>query len=186
MNVYRIVIGFIAFVIALSIVRYAWPARQDDVARRVIKAIDGLASQSKMRTEDEVFNITKIAIENEGLDPDYVDRGTGLSLLMYAARTGSYKLTRYLVDRGASPHYVNPLLETPLMYAALSGDMRVIKYFVEELDADVNAMSKGWPVLKWGKDFDQSKRVADYLRSKGAVAGSYEWGPQKRQPTHYR
>lgn len=185
MNIFRIIIGFIALVLALTAVRYMM-ATMDDVARATYRAIDELAMQRKGRTEDEVFNRVKNAIEMQGLDPNYIDKGTGLSLLMYAARTGSYKITRYLVEKGADVHYTNALLETPLMYAALSGNLRVVKYFVEEQHADVNASSKGWPVLKWGKDFDQSKKVADYLRSKGAVVGPYEWGPRKRQPTNYR
>ncbi len=185
MNIFRIVIATFVFILALGAVRYVW-STQDDVARRVYRKLDDLAFQKQGLTEDEVFNILRSAIEYQGLDPNYVDKGTGLSLLMYAARTGSFQMVKYLVDKGADVHYTNPLLETVLMYAALSGDLRVVKYLVEEQRADVNANSKGWSVLKWGKDFDQSKRVADYLRSKGAMPGPYEWGPEKRQPTFYK
>lgn len=185
MNIYRILIGFIVLVLALTVVRYAL-STQEDVGRRVYKALDLLGVQRQGRTEDEVFNIVRYAIENQALDPNFVDRSTGLSLLMYACRTGSLKIVSYLVDKGANVHYTNPILETALMYAALSGSLPVVRFLVEEHNADINAVSKGWSVLKWAKDFDQPKTVSDYLVSKGAVMGSYEWGPQKRQPTHFR
>lgn len=184
MNIFRIVIAFIILIIALSAVRYVW-STQADVARKVYRKLDDLAFQKQGLTENEVFNLVQSAVEYQGLDPNYIDKDTGLSLLMYAARSGSYQIVKYLVDKGADVHYTNPLLETVLMYAALSGDLRVVRYLVEEQHADVNANSKGWSVLKWGKDFDQSKRIADYLRSKGAMPGPYEWGPQKRQPMYY-
>lgn len=184
MNIRRILFFISGLVIALGLVHYS-SSTMDDVARRVYRAMDALAFQRQGLTEEHVFNLLRAAIETEGLDPNYVDKGTGLSLLMYAARTGSFVMVKYLVDKGANVQYTNALLETPLMYAALSGDLRTIKYLVEEKGADVNAASKGWSVLKWGKDFDQSKLVSDYLRSKGAVPNVYEWGPQKRQPTYF-
>ncbi len=128
MNIFRIVIAIIILIIALSAVRYVW-STQDDVARNVYRKLDDLAFKKQGLTEDEVFNFVRSAIEYQGLDPNYVDLGTGLSLLMYAARTGSYEIVKYLVDKGADVHFTNPLLETPLMYAALSGDMRVLQVF---------------------------------------------------------
>ena len=158
MNIFRIIIGFIALVLALSVVRYVW-STQDDVGRVVYRKLDQLAFQRQGISEDDVFRVLRDAIEKQSLDPNYVDRNTGLSLLMYAARTGSFKWLNTLVDKGADPNFTNPILETPLMYAALSGSLPVIKFFVEDHGADVNAISKGWSVLKWAKDFDQPGKL---------------------------
>lgn len=184
MNVFRTIVAAIILILALSVERYVW-STQDDVARTVYRALDNLSFQRPGFTEDNVFAKVKFGIEQQRLNPNYVDTGTGLSLLMYAARTGSLKIVKYLVEHGADVHYQSPLYETALMYAALAGDLPLVKYLVEEKKADINSVSYGWDVLKWGKDFDQSKEVADYLRSKGAKPSQYEWGQKQRQPTHF-
>jgi hypothetical protein len=87
-----------------------------------------------------------------------------------AARSGCPNVAKWLLDHGADLDPGAGVRTTPLMSAAMSGKLEMVKFLVEQ-GANVNA--------SWGKEYPRSalsfaldygrQEVADYLRSLGAI-----------------
>lgn len=75
----------------------------------------------------------------------FTGKGWGLrnnEFLLGAARAGKFEFACQLIEQGASPHYVGAGDYTPLMLAAHSGNLELVKYLVDEHKVDVNARSR--------------------------------------------
>jgi|SRR5579872_3371166 len=104
-----------------------------------------------------------------GANPNAADTD-GLSLLVQAIRSESRSVIRALVAAGADVNCAEThdgSLETPLMAAALRGDLALVR-LLAEAGAIINARSaKGLSALDLARSLNLEKVVA-YLESQGA------------------
>jgi uncharacterized protein len=103
-------------------------------------------------TLDDLFNAVKFDdvagvrhMLDQGYDVNSVDSG-GTSLLMYAARERSNGVARVLVERHVKVNYRNDVHETALMFAALKGNLDLVKLLVA---ADAQIDQPGWTALHY-------------------------------------
>lgn len=82
--------------------------------------------------------VTRLLVEN----PPVIDEKTedGIPLCLYAAKTGSLPLVKYIVEYSrASMNTVDEENRTILHYAAMSGNVELNRYLVEKVGMDITA-----------------------------------------------
>ena len=91
-------------------------------------------------------------------DPD------GNTLLMLASREGRPEMVKVLLDLKASPKHRNSVGDSPLMFAALGGNLDVVRLLVDR-GAEIN--QSGWTALHYCAWIGQTE-VCKFLLDKGA------------------
>lgn len=108
------------------------------------------------------LNIVKYLIEDVSENITNIDES---EILHSAARGDNLDVVQYLIKKGANVNKKNYIGETPLFIATRYGHINVVKYLIEEANADLNIKNEyGETSLKKAR----SQVMKDYLKSKGA------------------
>ena len=103
-------------------------------------SLDDLFSAVKL---DDVAGVRRML--GDGGDVNSVDAG-GNSLLMVAAREQSNGVARLLIERRVNVNYRNDVHETAIMFAALDGDLELVKLLAA---AGADITQAGWTALHY-------------------------------------
>jgi ankyrin repeat protein len=128
------------------------------------------------QTDSQIANITKAAkfddvrevksLIDKGMSPNQKDP-RGMPILMVAIQENSTKTVDYLINaKGIDLNQANLTNETPLMFAALYGQMSEVKILVDQKQVPVNR--SGWTPLHYACT-NGHLEIAQFLLDKGAV-----------------
>ena len=147
--------------------------------RSLLALFISIALPAFAQTEDQINDFTKAAkfddvstvksLISKGVSPNTVDP-KGNPMLILAIREKSTKVTEFLLkDPNTDVDLSNKHGETPLMIAAIDGDMPVVKELVLQKHARVDHL--GWTPLHYACTKGQLE-VAHFLVANGAIVDS--------------
>ncbi|MFN8575858.1 MAG: ankyrin repeat domain-containing protein [Candidatus Sericytochromatia bacterium] len=112
------------------------------------------------------FELVKILVEN-GAEINKTDED-GKTPLMYAAWEENFQIIKYLYENGADLNLKDKFRnETVLMKNASVGAFEVVKFLIEDLNADFNTLdNEGNNILMAASDLDANLEVVNYLLTK--------------------
>lgn len=123
-----------------------------------------IAAITKAATFDDVREVK--ALIDKGMSPNQKDP-KGMPILMLAIQEKSMKTVDYLINvKGIDLNQPNITNETPLMFAALYGQMPEVKILVDQKQVPVNR--SGWTPLHYACT-NGHLEIAQFLLDKGAV-----------------
>ena len=123
-----------------------------------------IAAITKAATFDDVREVK--ALIDKGMSPNQKDP-KGMPILMLAIQEKSMKTVDYLINaKGIDLNQPNFTNETPLMFAALYGQMPEVKILVDQKQVPVNR--SGWTPLHYACT-NGHLEIAQFLLDKGAV-----------------
>ena len=123
-----------------------------------------IAAITKAATFDDVREVK--ALIDKGMSPNQKDP-KGMPILMLAIQEKSMKTVDYLINvKGIELNQPNITNETPLMFAALYGQMPEVKILVDQKQVPVNR--SGWTPLHYACT-NGHLEIAQFLLDKGAV-----------------
>lgn len=123
-----------------------------------------IAAITKAATFDNVREVK--ALIDKGMSPNQKDP-KGMPILMLAIQEKSMKTVDYLINvKGIDLNQPNITNETPLMFAALYGQMPEVKILVDQKQVPVNR--SGWTPLHYACT-NGHLEIAQFLLDKGAV-----------------
>jgi len=128
------------------------------------------------QTDSQIAAITKAAkfddvreiktLIDKGMSPNQKDP-RGMPILMVAIQENSTKTVDYLINaKGIDLNQPNMTNETPLMFAALYGQMSEVKILVDQKQVPVNR--SGWTPLHYACT-NGHVEIAAFLLDKGAI-----------------
>ena len=103
------------------------------------------------------------ALLDRGMDPNTTD-GSGMTVLMKAARLGHPEIVQLLLARKASVARQAPSGDTALMHGCLGGNLEVVRLL---LDAGARVNQPGWTPLHYAA-FGGSGPIVKLLLERGA------------------
>jgi ankyrin repeat protein len=127
------------------------------------------------QTDSQIATITKAVkfddvrevktLIDKGMSPNQKDPN-GMPILMLAIQEKSMKTVDYLINiKGIDLNQVNITNETPLMFAALYGNLPEVKILVNQKEVPVNR--SGWTPLHYACT-NGHLNIAEFLLDKGA------------------
>lgn len=123
-----------------------------------------IAAITKAATFDDVREVK--ALIDKGMSPNQKDP-KGMPILMLAIQEKSMKTVDYLINvKGIDLNQPNITNETPLMFAALYGQMPEVKILVDQKQVPVNR--SGWTPLHYACT-NGHLEIAQFLLDKGAI-----------------
>jgi ankyrin repeat protein len=103
-----------------------------------------------------------------------------LPALLWALEDDFKEVINYLVENGADMNCADANGVTPLIRAALKGNLEMVRYFVKK-GADINAKTKGSDTaLSWAVKLNHQEMVS-YLVENGAHVNGTEGSPESGQ-----
>ena len=123
-----------------------------------------IAAITKAATFDDVREVK--ALIDKGMSPNQKDP-KGMPILMLAIQEKSTKTVDYLINaKGIDLNQPNITNETPLMFAALYGQMSEVKILVDQKQVPVNR--SGWTPLHYACT-NGHLEISQFLLDKGAA-----------------
>ena len=123
-----------------------------------------IAAMTKAAQFDDVREIKTLI--DKGMSPNQKDP-RGMPILMVAIQENSTKTVDYLINaKGIDLNQPNMTNETPLMFAALYGQMSEVKILVDQKQVPVNR--SGWTPLHYACT-NGHVEIAAFLLDKGAI-----------------
>jgi ankyrin repeat protein len=142
----------------------------------VFVSLSAMPYWASAQTDSQIANITKAAkfddvrevksLIDKGMSPNQKDP-RGMPILMVAMQENSMKTVDYLINaKGIDLNQPNMTDETPLMFAALYGQLAEVKTLVDQKQVPVNR--PGWTPLHYACT-NGHVEIATFLLDKGAA-----------------
>lgn len=126
---------------------------------------DSYSDFTRALANDDVKTVSQLIAR--GVDPNTVNE-KGEAALLFAARESTTAMVRALIQGRANVNVRNPQSgDTPIMLAALAGNLATVKV-LREAGAQIN--HAGWTPLQYAA-FNGHNAVVEYLVSSGADLG---------------
>jgi uncharacterized protein len=123
-----------------------------------------IAAMTKAAKFDDVREVKSLI--DKGMSPNQKDP-RGMPILMVAIQENSVKTVDYLINaKGIDLNQPNITNETPLMFAALYGQLAEVKILVDQKQVPVNR--SGWTPLHYACT-NGHLEIAQFLLEKGAI-----------------
>jgi ankyrin repeat protein len=123
-----------------------------------------------------LLQFTNQAVLDKILEIINVEDKFGMTPLLYACELGHRNLAKYLIQCGADPKHHDLLGRDALLHAIQSKDLNLVKYFISELNFDVNRVyekCKGYTPLFYAASADSPDLIM-LLLDAGAVINTVD------------
>lgn len=138
-----------------------WPAFWEAVTGKNSQEAKGKGKAGRAGSNTSIF------IGPEGKSQLRRKASRGLGPLAWAAVAGRYERVRQLVKLGADPQDLMETDDNILASAALGGDLRIVRYLVEECEVDpLREDSEGSKPITWAIQ-EHHHEVVEYLLTRG-------------------